>query len=274
MPNQIPVYQIDAFASHVFAGNPAAVCPLAVWLDDRLMQQIAFENNLSETAFFTPHEADQAAFDLRWFTPAVEVDLCGHATLASAFVVFTHIVPSLETVTFHTRFGALVVRREGVGDDMRLAMNFPVYLSDAQPTPPILSDALGVEVLSYRTAPWGREFNGLAIVADQATVEGIQPDLALLERLDVHGLAVTAPGEGCDCASRYFAPRVGIPEDPVTGSAHCMIAPYWAERLGKTSIHARQVSKRGGDLYCAIDGDRIRLSGQAVQFMSGQISLP
>lgn len=278
MTTHIPVYQIDAFADRAFAGNPAAVCPLDTWLSDGLMQQIAAENNLSETAFFVPHgpphDSRIGAFDLRWFTPVTEVDLCGHATLASAFVVLTHVDPSLDTVTFHTRSGALTVKRTGTGAAMRLEMDFPVYLSDPAPVPALLADALGVEILSYRTAPWGNEINGLAIVADQATVETMQPDLSLIERLDLHGLVVSAPGDGLDCASRYFAPRMGIPEDPVTGSAHCMIAPYWAERLGKAEIHARQVSARGGDLYCTIDGDRIRIAGQAVPFMAGEIVLP
>ena len=246
MSTRIPVYQIDAFAERIFAGNPAAVCPLEAWLDDALLQSIASENNLSETAYCVARE--EGVYDLRWFTPALEVDLCGHATLASAFVIFTHLSPHLKSVTFHTRSGALVVARNGVGDDMRLEMNFPVYQSDEQPAPPILADALGVDVLEYRMAPWGSEFNGMAVVADQATVEALQPDIALIERLDVHGLVVTAPGIESDCASRYFAPRAGIKEDPVTGSAHCMIVPYWADRLGKSELHARQVSARGGSL--------------------------
>lgn len=275
MPNSLPLYQVDAFTDRVFGGNPAAVMPLETWLNDDLMQTIAAENNLSETAFFAPAASGEAGvYDLRWFTPAIEVDLCGHATLASAHVVMTHLMPERDSVGFDTRSGRLTVQRLGSGAAARYEMDFPAAPSEPEPLPPILSDALGVEPLEFRRAPWGSATNGLAVLADHDSVAGLEPDFALIARLDTRGLAVTAPGEGCDCASRFFGPKAGINEDPVTGSAHCMIVPYWAERLGKSEIVAHQVSKRGGVLHCVVDGDRVRMSGQAADYMVGRITLP
>src|SRR5512139_1377756 len=253
-------YQVDAFASRVFEGNPAAVCPLESWLDDGLLQAIAAENNLSETAFFVPSDN---SFHLRWFTPASEVDLCGHATLAAAHVLFEHLGHPGPRIRFATRSGELTVERQ----DGRLAMNFPAIPPAPCTAPGILAQALGERPIEVLVAD-----DYLAVFDSEETVRAITPDLALLGRLDLRGVVITAPGGEVDFVSRFFAPKLGVPEDPVTGSAHCELAPYWAGRLGKSPLTARQVSKRGGSLSCEMKGDRVVLSGHAVTFMEAEIA--
>lgn len=255
-------YQIDAFARRPFQGNPAAVCPLQRWLPDELMQAIAGENNLSETAFFVLSDRGYA---LRWFTPTAEVDLCGHATLASAHVLFEHLGHAQPSITFETRSGDLSVERR----DGRLVMDFPACPPRPCGMPEWLAEGLGrrpVEVLA------GDDY--LAVFESEAEVRAIVPDHALLARLDLRGVCVTAPGESADFVSRFFGPKVGVPEDPVTGSAHCLLTPYWAAKLGKRSLSARQVSRRGGDLGCELRGDRVLISGSAITVMTAEIHLP
>ena len=255
-------YQVDAFATRAFEGNPAAVCPLERWLDDGLLQAIAAENNLSETAFFVPSDD---GFHLRWFTPTSEVDLCGHATLAAAHVLFAHLGHPGQAITFATRSGPLTVKRT----DNRLEMDFPARPPTRCAAPGSLVKALGQRPLEAWCAD-----DYLAVFDDEATVRALTPDFSLLATLDLRGVIVTAPGHSADFVSRFFAPRLGIPEDPVTGSAHCTLGPYWTDRLGKRVLCARQVSRRGGDLVCEAKADRVLLSGSAVTFMEGEITLP
>jgi len=254
-------YQVDAFATRPFSGNPAAVCPLDGWLDDATLQAIAEENNLSETAFFV---ASGDAFALRWFTPVKEVDLCGHATLATAHVIFDVLGYPERTITFETRSGKLFVEKaEGV-----LRMDFPACPPSHLACPDLLAKGLGqcpVEVLAAD--------DYVAVFDNEATVLAITPNHALLSQLDLRGVIVTAPGTDADFVSRFFAPKYGIPEDPVTGSAHCELAPYWASRLGKHILNARQVSRRGGKITCELMGERVLLSGSAVVFMEGEINI-
>jgi PhzF family phenazine biosynthesis protein len=256
---KIKQYQVDAFASHAFEGNPAAVCPLERWLDDGLLQALAEENNLSETAFFV---AAGRSFDLRWFTPVKEVDLCGHATLAAAHVLFERLGYAERVIAFKTRSGQLLVEKTG----SRLQMDFPASPPAPCSMPERLVQGLGarpVELLA------GEDY--LAVFDSEETVRSLAPDHALLGQLDLRGVIVTAPGIDVDFVSRFFAPKFGIPEDPVTGSAHCELAPYWARRLGKNALSARQVSKRGGNLGCEVKGDRVVLSGSAVTVMETDI---
>ena len=257
----IPMYQIDAFTDRVFAGNPAAVCPLQEWLDDATMQAIAAENNLAETAFFVREGGD---YRIRWFTPVLEADLCGHATLASAFVLFTELEPGRSSVTFASRSGGLTVMRDGE----RLTLDFPALTTDRCAAPPLLAEALGAEPLEVRR---GRDY--LVVVENEAAVRALQPRMELLAQIDARGVIVTARGETADFVSRFFAPAAGIPEDPVTGSAHCALVPYWAAQLGKTELHALQISARGGELWCTKAGARVRIAGQAVKFFQGAIYL-
>lgn len=260
---RIPLYQIDAFTDRAFKGNPAAVCPLEEWLPEELMQKIALENNLSETAFFV-RRGD--AFELRWFTPTVEVDLCGHATLASAFVLYNFLGYTEETVRFISRqSGELSVTREGE----RLALNFPAWRpAPATPTPELL------EGLGASPAEVLRSRDYVALYSSEDEVRALTPKIDALMRIDAQGVIVTAPGREVDFVSRYFAPRAGVAEDPATGSAHSMLVPFWAERLGKTRLHARQVSQRGGELFCEHLGERVKIAGHAVAYMTGEISLP
>ena len=259
---EIPLYQIDAFADRVFAGNPAAVCPLDAWLPDAVMQAIAAENNLSETAFFVGAGGD---YELRWFTPAVEVDLCGHATLASAHVIFEHLEPGCRRVRFATRSGILTVARDG---DL-LAMDFPANPPQPCAAPADLAGALGAEP---RELLCTRD-HYLVLLDDEDRVRALAPDPARIAALDRWAVIATAPGRRSDFVSRFFAPRKGVPEDPVTGSAHCVLAPYWAARLGRTELAARQVSARGGRLRCRLQGDRVELAGRAAPFMQGTIRI-
>jgi predicted PhzF superfamily epimerase YddE/YHI9 len=255
----LPIYQVDAFASGVFRGNPAAVCPLESWLADGVMQAIAAENNLSETAFFVPA---RDGYDLRWFTPTLEVDLCGHATLASAHIVFDRLDEAARTVRFHTRSGALEVAR---GGDL-LVLDFPALPAEPCEPPAALLEGLGARPREVRRAT-----NYLAVFDTEDAVRALAPDMARLLRLAPHAVIATAPGADVDFVSRFFAPAHGVPEDPVTGSAHCTLTPYWAGRLGKERLHARQVSARGGDLWCTDRGARVAIAGRAVLYMEGTI---
>lgn len=253
----IPLYQLDAFTDRPFGGNPAAVCPLDAWLADDVMQSIAAENNLSETAFYVP-EGD--GFRLRWFTPKIEVDLCGHATLAAAALILEKLDPGRNAVSFETRSGTLGVKRDG---DM-LAMDFPALPARDVEPPDGLTAALGKAPVRYL-----RAIKNMAVFESEAEVRAIAPDFDYIAAMEGMGLIITAPGENSDCASRYFAPQAGIDEDPVTGSAHCTIVPYWADVLGKDEVHARQVSTRVGDLYCRMNGDRVKIGGRARLVIEG-----
>ncbi len=256
---ELPIYQVDAFASRVFAGNPAAVCPLDDWLPDQVLQAIAVENNLSETAFLVKRGAD---FDLRWFTPAHEVDLCGHATLGSAYVIANYLDNGSTEVRFHSRSGPLTVTREG---DL-YTLDFP-----ALPPQRIEDSAAVAEALGAAPAELWEEMDLMAVFASEAEVAALAPDMAKVAQLETRGVIATAPGESCDFVSRFFAPRAGIPEDPVTGSAHCILTPYWAERLGKTRMSARQISARGGELGVEARGERVLISGRVAPYMEGRI---
>jgi PhzF family phenazine biosynthesis protein len=259
---RLPLYQIDAFAAAPFAGNPAAVCPLETWLDDARMQAVAAENNLAETAFFV-REGD--VYRLRWFTPTVEVELCGHATLASARVVFDRIEPDTAAVRFATRSGVLTVTRDGD----RLVLDFPALPATPQPAP--------VDLLAgLRSTPsevW-KASNWMAVFDRAEDIRALAPDMAALARLAPAAVIATAPAgadDGCDFVSRFFAPAHGVPEDPATGSAHCTLTPYWARRLGRTRLHARQISHRGGELFCEDRGGRVSIAGRTVLYLEGTI---
>lgn len=262
---RLRMYQVDAFTSTVFGGNPAAVVPLPEWLDDGTMQSVAQENNLSETAFFVIGEDSHP---LRWFTPVQEVPLCGHATLASAFIVFTELDPSARSVRFDASSGTLEVRRE---EDDLLTMSFPRLLPVRREAPADLLDALDrdpIEVLATE-----EDSNYYAIFGSEEEVRSASPDLRLLETLHPYGLAISAPGDEADFVSRYFAPSYGIPEDPVTGSIHCALTPFWARRLGERRLRARQLSRRGGDLLCEDGDERVLISGKAVKYMEADIEI-
>ncbi|MGB5626548.1 MAG: PhzF family phenazine biosynthesis protein [Woeseiaceae bacterium] len=258
----IPIYQVDAFTLGPFSGNPAAVCPLDAWLDDTTMQSIAAENNLAETAFIV---ASDEGYDLRWFTPAIEVDLCGHATLAAGYVILNHLQPDLDAVAFETLSGRLIVTRDGD----RLSMDFPARA----PTPVAVSQAL-IDALGEAPSEVHASRDILAVYDDEARVRALSPDQARLLALDEGlGVIATARGDAVDFVSRFFVPKAGIAEDPVTGSAHCTLVPFWAERLGKLQLVAHQVSPRGGELHCEHRGDRVIMSGQCTLFLTGSIHL-
>jgi PhzF family phenazine biosynthesis protein len=260
---RIRIFQVDAFTTRLFAGNPAAVCPLDNWLPDDILRQIAAENNLSETAFFLP-AGDE--FELRWFTPVSEVDLCGHATLATAHVLYRHLGFTGDVIPFQTRErGKVSVQRDGD----RLVLDFPAWMPAATRPPTAL--LAGLEP-APREVFLSRDI--LALYDDEQQIASLAPDFRELCRLDVTGIIVTAPGRSADFVSRFFAPREGIPEDPVTGSAHCTLTPFWAERLGKTELYARQLSLRGGELFCRLAGDRVKIGGQAVTYLEGEIEIP
>lgn len=254
---RIPIFQIDAFADRPFTGNPAAVMPLPAWLPDGTLQAIAAENALSETAYFVP-EPD--GYRIRWFTPACEVDLCGHATLASAFVLFTELEPERTSVEFQSASGPLSVRREG---DL-LALDFPSRPPSAIAPVPGLDQALGAAVLETWKA---RDI--VAVLDSEETVRALRPDMAALAGIDAFAVMVTALGREADFVSRFFAPRKGVPEDPVTGSAHTTLTPFWAGRLGKPRLLALQVGPRGGELFCEDLGPRVAIAGRAVKVIEG-----
>jgi PhzF family phenazine biosynthesis protein len=260
---KLPYYEVSAFTTNPFGGNPAGVCPLNAWLPDATLQGIAANNNLAETAFTVPRGSD---FDLRWFTPTVEVDLCGHATLAAASVLFNqHGVTGTE-IRFHSRSGLLSVSRS---DDV-LTLDFPSRPGvPAEPkTLPGLIAGLGAQPSSVLKS---RDY--LAIFSNAEEVRALRPDFAALKKLDSLGIIATAPGDDCDFVSRFFAPGAGIDEDPVTGSAHCTLIPYWAGQLGRNKLSARQISQRGGELFCELAGDRVRIGGKAVLYLRGEIDV-
>lgn len=262
----LPLYQIDAFTDRVFGGNPAAVVPLASWLPDALLQRIAAENNLSETAFFVPQEDAGNHFHLRWFTPTNEIDLCGHATLAAAHVLFHELGNGAPEIRFTSAGGELVVRRDG---DL-LELDFP-----ARPATPASGDLKVIDALGLHgvRASMLKSRDLLVVLESEADVRALRPDFPALCEMDYFGVCVTAPGDDVDFVSRFFAPRQGINEDPVTGSAHCTLTPFWAERLGRNELIARQVSARGGDLRCRLDGDRVRIAGESRCYLRGKIVL-
>ena len=257
----IPIYQVDAFTDKPFGGNPAAVCPLEEWLSPELMQSIAAENNLSETAFFVRNDK---IFELRWFTPMIEVDLCGHATLASAHVLFNHLGYSEEQIAFSTVSGELRVTRE----NSRLILDFPA----TPPSPAGIKEGL-IQGLGKRPTEVHKSRDYLAVFGSEADILSLKPNFDILGKLDCLGIIVSAKGENCDFVSRFFAPAAGIDEDPVTGSAHTTLIPFWAERLKKNILHAFQLSRRKGELFCEYAGDRVKIGGHAVTFFVGEIIL-
>jgi len=257
-----PIYQVDAFTDQVFGGNPAAVVLLDRWLSDEAMQAVAAENNLAETAFVV---VEKDGHGLRWFTPSTEVDLCGHATLAAAHVLFHHVNFPGGEVYFRTLSGILTVRREG---DL-IAMDFP-----ARPAKPVqVKDEL-ITALAARPEEVLEARDVMAVFSSEEEIRSLTPDLAAVARLETFGVIVTAPGENCDFVSRFFAPQVGIPEDPVTGSAHCTLVPYWSEKLGREKLTARQLSERGGELFCEMRDDRIIIAGKVADYLTGSILVP
>jgi PhzF family phenazine biosynthesis protein len=259
---RIPLYQVDAFTGELFRGNPAAICPLDQWLPDETMQSIAAENNLAETAYYIPNGK---GYHLRWFTPGVEVDLCGHATLAAAHVILSIRRESDSSrVSFQSKSGELIVDREG---DL-YALDFPARPPAECPFDPALIEALGAKPKQILAA---RDY--LCVFENEEEVRALKPNMDKLAAIDRFATIVTAPGTDCDFVSRFFAPAKGVPEDPVTGSAHCTLIPYWSKRLGRTKLHARQVSKRGGELFCEHRGDRVKIAGKAVKFLEGHIEV-
>jgi PhzF family phenazine biosynthesis protein len=259
---KLPIYQIDAFASGVFGGNPAAVVPLERWLPDETLQRIAAENNLSETAFFLGGPGE---YEIRWMTPTAEVDLCGHATLASGWVVFNRVEPRCSAVSFRSKSGPLRV----VADADRLALDFPSR--PAQPAHDSLEAVAAA--LGRRPAALLAARDYLAVFDSEQAVRALVPDMARTAALDRMAVIATAPGSDCDFVSRFFAPGVGVPEDPVTGSAHCTLVPYWSQRLGRNQLFARQVSARGGELWCEDRGARVSVAGRAALYLEGTIEV-
>jgi PhzF family phenazine biosynthesis protein len=258
-----PIFQVDAFADRLFTGNPAAVMPLQEFPTEAAMQAIAAENNLAETAFLVRDGED---YRIRWFTPATEVPLCGHATLASAAVVMERLEPSRKRVVFNSASGPLTVERSRTG----YVMNFPARPAKRIATPAAVTAALGIEPVEV----FADAFNYTALLEEARLVRELTPDMAAIARLDLSGVIVTAPGDGSyDFISRYFAPAKGIPEDPVTGGAHCVLVPYWALRLGKTSFRAHQASRRGGDILCRLLGDRVELEGACIFYLEGEVRI-
>lgn len=259
---KLPLYQVDAFTKSTFAGNPAAVCPLDEWLPDETMQKIAMENNLAETAFFVK-AGDR--YEIRWFTPAVEINLCGHATLGSGHVIFNCLGAEDKAIKFHSHLsGELGVEKQGE----LLVLDFPAYGVHEIETPAAVIEALGKTPLKA----WETQGNMIMLLFEsEAEVLSIEPDMSALAKVPYDEVIVTAPGDGSDFSSRMFAPKVGIPEDPVTGAIHCSLIPYWAERLGKSKLFAKQVSKRGGELFCELDGARVKIGGNAALYLKGEI---
>lgn len=260
---KIPIYQVDAFSSHVFGGNPAAVCPLEGWLPDELMLKIARENGAAETAFFV---AVENGYEIRWFTPEIEMDLCGHATLATAHVLWRHLQSPLPALRFFSSSGLLVVAL----NDPLITLDFPARKAVPATAPTVILKAIEtppVEVLKAR--------DYLLVYEKEETIRAMKPNQGILNQinLDPGGVVVTAPGDEADFVSRYFTPQASIFEDPVTGSAHCSLIPYWSERLGKENLVALQVSARGGRLVCKDAGERVLISGEAVTYLAGQISI-
>lgn len=258
---KLDLYQIDAFTSRLFGGNPAAVCPLENWLDDKTLQNIALENNLAETAFFVRNGNE---YDIRWMTPVTEVNLCGHATLASSFVIFNFLTPGIDKITFNSKSGKLTVIREGE----LINMNFPANRPHKVEPPRELLNIFHKEPLEVL---FNQSF--LVVFEDEETVRNMNPDSKLIEKLDSDGVIISARGNEVDFVSRYFAPQFGIVEDPATGYAHTLLTPYWSEKLKKEKLHAYQVSQRVGEFFCQNLGDRVMLGGKAVFYMKGDIEI-
>jgi PhzF family phenazine biosynthesis protein len=259
----LPIYWVDAFTERTFGGNPAAVVPLDSWLDDGLLQRIANENGLSETAYFV--RTGPASADLRWFTPAVEVDLCGHATLATAHVLFNELGQAEAPFVFNAKGGVLSVSRRGE----LMELDFPARPAKAAEPPEDLLRGLVVPPKQVLRT----DLTWLCVYETAEQVKALAPDFTALSTVVPGRFIPTARGEDCDFVSRFFAPDAGINEDPVTGSAHCTLVPYWAERLGKSVFHARQVSKRAGEIWCELDGDRVRIAGHTMLYLTGRISV-
>jgi len=255
----LQIFQVDAFTREPFHGNPAAVVPLEAWLTAETMLAIAAENNLAETAFFVKNGD---GYDLRWFTPEIEMDLCGHATLASAWLLWNELGFDGDEIAFQTKSGELRVSKDGE----LLVLDFPSRPAVRADVPEGLGDALGA---APETVLKSRDY--LAVYRSEEEVLALRPDFRAITELGVHAVIATAPGESSDFVSRFFAPSVGVDEDPVTGSAHCTLIPYWAERLGKNELYAKQVSRRGGELFCRLAGDRVKIAGNAVLYMKGEI---
>ncbi len=258
---KLTLFQIDAFTERVFNGNPAAVCPLQQWLPDSTLQKIAAENNLSETAFYVPIKN---GFHIRWFTPLTEVDLCGHATLATAFVIFNLTSYPDQFITFNSKSGELFVKKE---KDV-LSLDFPAQPGTPCETPQELIAGLGQTPIAVLKSE-----DYIAVFDSERDIAEMEPDFDYLAKLDGRGVSVTAPGSNVDFVSRFFCPKLGVNEDPVTGSAHCALTPYWAEKLDKAILSARQLSKRTGDLTCEVKGDRVIISGKAVKYLEGSIDI-
>lgn len=260
---KLPIYQVDAFTDKLFGGNPAAICPLNEWLSDELMQKIAVENNLAETAFFVK---TNTGYKLRWFTPEYEIDLCGHATLASAHIIYTELGYTGDEIHFETvKAGTLVVKKDGD----KYSMDFPSRPAERAELPDGLIEALGMK------APLEvfRARDYMLVYGSEYDIRAASPDFARLAKIPTVGVIITAPGIAVDFASRFFAPAASINEDPVTGSAHCNLIPYWADKLGKNDLHAYQLSARKGELWCKLNGDRVLMAGKAVTFLRGEIYL-
>jgi PhzF family phenazine biosynthesis protein len=256
----LTIYQVDAFTKEVFKGNPAAVCPLTEWLDESLMQRIALENNLAETAFFVK-KGD--VYEIRWFTPLAEIDLCGHATLGSAFVIFEILKAEENFIRFHShKSGALEVEKQGE----RLVLDFP-----SRPVSPVDAPDGLIEALGKAPKEVFKARDYFLVYESEQEILDIKPNFSKLLEVGAHGYIVTAKGDSADFVSRFFAPEVGVPEDPVTGSAHCNLIPFWAERLGKNELFARQVSARGGELFCELKGERVKIGGSAALYLKGEI---
>jgi PhzF family phenazine biosynthesis protein len=263
---ELTIYQIDAFTNKVFGGNPAAICPLATWLPDDVMQAIAMENNLSETAFFVPVKSTENNndFHIRWFTPVTEVNLCGHATLATAFVIFTILDYNNDTLSFESRSGTLTVTR----NNDWFEMDFPSQPPSPCKTPEEIHNAFKQSIVeSLRSEDY------IVVLENEQAVLAANPDLNAISKLDLRGVAITAPGKQHDFVTRFFAPKYGINEDPVTGSAFTQLIPYWSDRLNNTSLTARQVSHRGGEVLCRYNGNRVSIAGQAVKYLQGTIEI-
>ena len=259
---KLDIYQVDAFTKDIFGGNPAAICPLREWIDAELMQRIALENNLAETAFFVKKDD---VHEIRWFTPTIEVNLCGHATLASAFVIFNCLGETSNVIKLHShRSGDLSVEKQG---DV-LILDFPRYDLNEIEIDENLVEAVGMRPLQT----WETQGNMVFMLFEtESEIAEIAPDMSALAKIGFDEVIVTAKGDTSDFVSRMFAPRIGIPEDPVTGAIHCSLIPYWAEKLGKETLFARQISQRGGELFCELKGDRVKIGGHAVLYLKGEI---
>jgi PhzF family phenazine biosynthesis protein len=256
---EIKFYQIDAFADEIFKGNPAGVCPLEQWISEDMMLKISDENNLSETAFFVKEDS---MFHIRWFTPTTEVELCGHATLASAYVIYNHLGYTGNNVIFKSKSGQLTVTPK---NDL-LELDFPCQSPSISETPEYLLEGLGKKPKQIL-----RNADYIVVYQDESDIVSLNPDFNVLSRVETRGICITAPGKDADFVSRFFAPRYGINEDPVTGSAHCELIPYWAKKLGKNKLIAKQLSKRGGILYCELNNDRVLIAGKAKTYLTGKI---